>query len=342
MISDINVSVKRPIDTPNELDSKLPLTSEEADFVTQSRQVVQNVLDGKDKRKIVIVGPCSIHCIDAALEYAISLVQIIRDNPNIYFLMRVYFEKPRTSVGWKGFIYDPYLDGSNKIYHGLYTARKLLKDITALGVPVATEFLDSIIPQYLADYVAWVAIGARTTESQVHRQLASGLSAPVGFKNGTLGNTDVMVNALKACCSSHCFMGIDLDGHICQIETNGNKYCHSILRGGQNGPNYYIENVAKLTKELEKAGVSNKIMIDASHGNALSCAENQKIVISGSYNTLKRYDNVIGFMVESNINGGKQVLSETLRYGVSITDECLSLDETKKMLEELNEMLGCI
>jgi 3-deoxy-7-phosphoheptulonate synthase len=336
MITDVNIKTKRIVDTPKELTSKIPITSEEALFVEQSRQIVRDILDGKDERKILIVGPCSIHNIDVAIDYAHQLITIIDANPHLYIMMRVYFEKPRTSVGWKGFIYDPDLDGTNNINVGLFMARRLLKTITKLKIPIATEFLDSIIPQYLSDYVSWVAIGARTTESQVHRQLASGLSAPVGFKNGTLGNTDIMVNALKACQSSHCFMGVDNDGHICQIETSGNRYCHSILRGGKSGPNYYTENIAKLTQELNDAKVSNKILIDASHGNSGSNAQRQNLVINNSIPTLKMYKNVIGFMVESNIHGGRQNLSSNLEYGVSITDECLSLDETRLLVNKLS------
>lgn len=333
-ISDINIKSSEILQSPNELSNLIQITEKEKKFVYNSRKIVENIINGTDKRKIFIIGPCSIHDSRVALDYAYYLKSLINKFPNIFFIMRVYFEKPRTSVGWKGYIYDPHLNDTNNIRDGLVLSRTLLKNITALEIPIATEFLDAIIPQYLSEYVTWVAIGARTTESQVHRQLASGLSMPVGFKNGTLGNTDIMVNALKACYNSHCFLGTDKNGNICRIETSGNKNCHSILRGGKNGPNYSIENVSKLTKELLDNNVSDKIIIDASHGNSNKKCTDQIKVLMESRKTIKEYPNVIGFMIESNIEEGNQPLTTPLKYGVSITDECLSIKQTDKLINE--------
>jgi 3-deoxy-7-phosphoheptulonate synthase len=307
-------------------------------LVFDTRRDIHKVLHGADDRLIVIVGPCSIHDKKAALEYANKLKKL-RDElaHDLVVVMRVYFEKPRTTVGWKGLINDPFLDGSFKINEGLRLARELLLEINEIGVPASTEFLDTLTPQYYADLISWGAIGARTTESQVHRQLASGMSCPMGFKNGTDGNIKIAVDAIKAAAAPHFFLSVTKGGHSAIISTNGNEDCHVILRGGK-APNYDAASVEASSTELSKAGLPQRIMIDFSHANSSKQHEKQ-IEVSADVGTqmAKGDERIFGVMIESHLNGGRQDLTpgKALDYGVSITDACISWDATEKVLHQL-------
>jgi 3-deoxy-7-phosphoheptulonate synthase len=327
----INITNITDIPIPSEIINKSRLDEDDYQFINDSRITIQNILDGKDDRLLVIVGPCSIHNYESAIEYASLLSKLKYDN--LFIVMRVYFEKPRTSVGWKGFIYDPDLDNSNNINKGLTLARQLLEYITKLRVPIGVEFLDTITPQYLADLVSWGAIGARTTESQIHRQLASGLSMPIGFKNLTDGNIEKAINGIKSANNQHTFLGINEEGKVSVVETKGNNYSHLILRGGSNKSNYDIDTISSLPK-LDK-----KIIIDCSHDN---CCKNYKRQVLVALYVMRlrmlRGLNIGGIMIESNINEGKQEITNNLKYGVSITDGCLSFDSTKLLLDCLDKM----
>jgi 3-deoxy-7-phosphoheptulonate synthase len=307
-------------------------------LVFDTRRDIHKVLHGADDRLIVIVGPCSIHDKKAALEYANKLKKL-RDElaHDLVVVMRVYFEKPRTTVGWKGLINDPFLDGSFKINEGLRLARELLLEINEIGVPASTEFLDTLTPQYYADLISWGAIGARTTESQVHRQLASGMSCPMGFKNGTDGNIKIAVDAIKAAAAPHFFLSVTKGGHSAIISTNGNEDCHVILRGGK-APNFDAASVEASSTELSKAGLPQRIMIDFSHANSSKQHEKQ-IEVSADVGTqmAKGDERIFGVMIESHLNGGRQDLTpgKALDYGVSITDACISWDATEKVLHQL-------
>jgi 3-deoxy-7-phosphoheptulonate synthase len=328
-----NINIKNiiPVNNPEHIKNNSLLNQEDYEFIDKSRETIKNILDGKDNRLLVIVGPCSIHNYNSAIEYASLLSQL--QFKNLFIIMRVYFEKPRTSVGWKGFIYDPDLDNSNNINKGLTLARSLLEHITKLRIPIGVEFLDTITPQYLADLVSWGAIGARTTESQIHRQLASGLSMPIGFKNLTDGNIEKAINGIKSANNSHTFLGIDEKGKASIVETSGNKYSHLILRGGSDKPNYDIETISSLPK-LDK-----KIIVDCSHDN--SCKNYKRQILVALYimrlKMLKDL-NIGGIMLESNIYEGKQEITENLKYGVSVTDGCISFDATKTLLNNLDNM----
>ena len=330
MQTNININNINNIPIPSEIINNSRLNNNDYQFIYNSRKTIQNILDGKDNRLLVVVGPCSIHHYDTAIEYAKLLSEL--KFKNLFIVMRVYFEKPRTSVGWKGFIYDPDLDNSNNINKGLTLARKLLEEITKLRIPIGVEFLDTITPQYLADLVSWGAIGARTTESQIHRQLASGLSMPIGFKNLTDGNIDKAINGIKSANNQHTFLGINIEGKVSVVETSGNKYSHLILRGGEK-PNYDIDTIINLPK-LDK-----KIIIDCSHDN---CCKNYKRQALVALYTMRlkmlKGLNIGGIMLESNINEGKQEISNNLKYGVSITDGCLSFTSTKTLLNIIDKM----
>jgi 3-deoxy-7-phosphoheptulonate synthase len=307
-------------------------------LVFDTRREIHKVLHGADDRLVVIVGPCSIHDKKAALEYAKKL-KVLRDElaKDLVVVMRVYFEKPRTTVGWKGLINDPFLDGSFKINEGLRLARELLLEINEIGVPASTEFLDTLTPQYYADLISWGAIGARTTESQVHRQLASGMSCPMGFKNGTDGNIKIAVDAIKAAAAPHFFLSVTKGGHSAIISTNGNEDCHVILRGGK-APNYDAASVEASGTELSKAGLPQRIMIDFSHANSSKQHEKQ-IEVSADVGTQMANgdERIFGVMIESHLNGGRQDLTpgKALDYGVSITDACITWDATEKVLHQL-------
>lgn len=319
------------VNTPEKVISKYLVNHDDYNFISKSRETIKNILDGKDSRLLVVVGPCSIHNYNSALEYAHLLSQ--QTFKNLFIVMRVYFEKPRTSVGWKGFIYDPDLDGSNNINKGLDLARRLLVEITKLRIPIGVEFLDTITPQYLADLVSWGAIGARTTESQIHRQLASGLSMPIGFKNLTDGNIEKAVNGIKSANLSHTFLGIDHNGTASIVETTGNTHAHLILRGGSNKPNYDLNTISSLPH------LNKKFIVDCSHDN--SCKNYKRQVLVALYimrlKMLKGL-NIGGIMLESNLCEGRQDLSEHLTYGVSVTDPCLSWDTTHTLLHYMDNI----
>jgi 3-deoxy-7-phosphoheptulonate synthase len=323
--------------SPDDVTRELPLSDRAADVVFRARQEIQALLEGRDRRKLVIVGPCSIHDPKAALDYAARLLELReRVSDALVIVMRVYFEKPRTTVGWKGLINDPHLDGSYDIPAGIRTARGLLREIAELGLPAATEMLDPIIPQYIADLVSWTAIGARTTESQTHREMASGLSMPVGFKNGTDGSLGVAINAMIAASRTHSFLGVDGAGRVGVVRTAGNPHCHIVLRGGAAGPNYNALEVGKAVAALEKARVNSRVMIDASHDNSGKDPQRQPAVLSDVGAQIRAgEEHILGVMLESHLRAGRQELVDkaTLTYGQSITDGCIGFDATSEVLE---------
>ena len=315
--------------------------------VTQSRDVIRNILDRKDHRLFVVVGPCSIHDTKAAMDYAHRLKALAEElSDTLYIVMRVYFEKPRTTVGWKGLINDPYMDDSFKLEDGLHIGRQLLLDVLELGLPTSTEALDPISPQYLQDLISWSAIGARTTESQTHREMASGLSSPVGFKNGTDGGLTVATNALNSVANPHRFLGINGQGQVSLFTTTGNRYGHIVLRGGSAGPNYDSVHIALCEQALEKAGVSNNIMVDCSHANSSKKPELQPLVVENVANQiLEGNQSIVGLMIESHLQAGNQSIPdnlEDLEYGVSITDGCIDWETTESCLRAMQEKLHSV
>lgn len=343
--SDINVTRTVALPAPHSLIEEISKTEAQSDFISQSRQEIHSIIFGDDKRLLLVVGPCSIHDIDAGLEYGKRLAALSeRVKDRICLVMRVYFEKPRTSLGWKGLIMDPDLDGTANIDQGLRVARNFLRDIIDLGVPTATELLDPITPQYIADLVSWAAIGARTTESQTHRQMASGLSMPVGFKNGMDGTCQVAIDAIKAASGIQTFLGINRDGQASAVTTAGNQNCHVVLRGGSAGPNFDAESVAKTVAALKKAGLKEAIMIDCSHGNSSKQPEKQPEVLDAIIAQVEAGDDsIIGAMVESNLNAGSQEFpapKDQLRYGVSITDACIDWDTTEASILKAYDRLA--
>jgi 3-deoxy-7-phosphoheptulonate synthase len=336
---DVRIEDLRPLNTPDSLIDILMPSPEDISFVAASRQQTEAILARKDDRLLVVVGPCSIHDEAAALEYAELLrVEAARFDNELLIVMRVYFEKPRTTVGWKGFINDPNLDETYDINRGLELARKLLLELTKMKVAAATEFLDTISPQYIADLVTWGAIGARTVESQVHRQLASGLSMPVGFKNGTRGNIDIALDAIRAARGSHQFLSVTKDGRCAIVKTKGNDTCHVILRGGSDGPNFSAEHLAQVSASLLKAGLIDSIMVDCSHGNSNKDHRNQPSVADSLAQQMAAGNHSItGVMIESHLVEGKQDTKpgQALVHGQSITDACISWDDTVPVLETL-------
>ena len=328
-----------PLATPAQIFSELPLTRGQADVVLSGREEIAAILNGADDRLLLVVGPCSVHDVDAGLDYARRLSAKAEElSADLRVVMRVYFEKPRTTTGWKGMINDPHLDGSGDVNAGLRVARSLLLEVLALGLPIGCEFLDPITPQYISDTVAWGAIGARTTESQIHRQLASGLSMPVGFKNGTDGSVGVAVDAVRAAAVPHAFAGIDVHGTPAVHHTRGNPDCHIILRGGRGTPNYGPETVAEALRLLDAAGLPGRLLIDASHDNSGKDHSRQPGVVSDLAGRLIAGErSIVGVMLESFIAGGRQQLRAAggLTYGQSITDACLSWDETVGVIDEL-------
>ncbi len=336
-INNLRVKSFEAIASPTEVMKRAKITRRAAETVMAGRQAIQDVLDGKDKRKIVIVGPCSIHNADAAIEYAEKLkVLRKRVEDKMVIVMRAYFEKPRTTIGWKGFIYDPYLDDTYSLKDGVILARKLLVHINDIGIPTGTEVLGPIVIQYYSDLICWSAIGARTAESQTHRELASGLSMPVGFKNGTEGNVDVAVNAIIAADSEHGFLGMDDQGKIAVVNTMGNPYGHIILRGGVSGPNYSAGEVAKAVNFCRKAGVKPRILIDCSHANSEKDYRNQAKVWWDVWGQIKAGSgSIMGVMLESNLFEGSQKVGGgwgELKHGVSVTDSCIGWKETKELV----------
>ena len=334
--------VKRLI-TPAQLKAKLPITEAVNRTVVEGREVIQRILDGTDPRLLVVIGPCSIHDETSALEYAGKLVALSREVADrIFVVMRVYFEKPRTTIGWKGMIYDPNLDGSDDVELGLHHARELLLKVNALGLPAGTEFLDPIVPQYLDDLVAWAAIGARTTESQTHRQMASGLSMPVGFKNGTDGGLQVAVDAMLSARHPHSFLGIDGGGLTSIVRTTGNPYGHVVLRGGKAGTNYDPDSIAAAAAALKKAGLPAGLMVDCSHANSAKVfARQEEVWNSLVQQRLAGSKAIVAAMVESHLQEGSQPLvadRSKLRYGVSVTDACVGWETTERMLRHAYEV----
>jgi 3-deoxy-7-phosphoheptulonate synthase len=342
-IHNINVIAKEKLPSPRTLKAILPLTQSAKETVLNSRNDLISILDGKDKRLIVVVGPCSIHDIDAAKDYASRLKHLSDDLSDVFhILMRVYFEKPRTTVGWKGLINDPNIDDTFQIDKGVHIARSLLIHLNEIGLPVATEALDPIMPQYLGDLISWTAIGARTAESQTHREIASGLSTPVGFKNGTDGSLSVAINAIKSAQNSHHFLGLNDSGQVTVYKTKGNRYSHVVLRGGPQ-PNYDKQNIALCEKKLKAEGLPPRIMIDCSHGNSNKDFNLQPMVAHSSIDQVLDYNHsIIGFMLESNIEEGNQQIPEDLselKYGVSLTDACMNWETTEALLSEAAERL---
>ena len=343
-LENINVKSQDILITPDKLKEDIPLTDAAKATVVKGRQEIRDILDRKDHRLFVVVGPCSIHDTKAAIEYGERLKKLAAEiDDTILLVMRVYFEKPRTTVGWKGLINDPHINDTFKIEDGLHIGRKLLTDLAEMGLPTATEALDPISPQYLQDLISWSAIGARTTESQTHREMSSGLSCAVGFKNGTDGGLDVAVNALLSVSSPHSFLGINNEGRVAIINTNGNKYGHVVLRGGNNKPNYDSVSVAVAEKALEKSNITKNIMVDCSHANSNKDPALQPLVMENVTNQIiEGNKSIIGLMVESHLNWGNQKTPEDLsqlQYGVSITDACIDWETTEKSLRDMHAKL---
>ncbi len=343
-LENLNVEVIRELITPAQLKAEMPLTAAVDSAIRSARGVVRDILDRRDQRLFLVVGPCSIHDPVAALDYAQRLRELAHEVEDALFLvMRVYFEKPRTTTGWKGLVNDPHLNDSFRIEEGLRIARKLLIDIVSLGLPAATEALDPISPQYLQDLIAWSAIGARTTESQTHREMASGLSCAVGFKNGTDGGLTVAINALKSVSSPHRFLGIDSKGRVAVIHTRGNPHGHIVLRGGTQGPNYDSVHIALCERELAAAGVDQNIVVDCSHANSNKDHALQALVLDNVANQIIEGNrSIVGAMLESNLEAGNQPIPadlSRLRYGVSVTDACMDWNDTERAIRSLRSKL---
>lgn len=342
-LNNVNISAEQILVTPEELKAKYPLSVNDEANITAARQTIADILHGRDKRLLVVCGPCSIHDPEAALEYAARLKTLADETKDsLFIVMRVYFEKPRTTVGWKGLINDPHMDGSFDMEHGLHLARQLLLKLIKMGLPLATEALDPNSPQYLGDLFSWSAIGARTTESQTHREMASGLSMPVGFKNGTDGSLGTAINAMKAASMPHRFMGINQSGQVCLLQTQGNANGHIILRGGKT-PNYEAEHVKECEVQMAKAGLNASLMIDCSHGNSNKDFRRQTEVVSSVLAQLKAGNrSIIGIMLESHIHEGNQSSDQPrtdMIYGVSVTDACISWETTDALLRKVHQEL---
>lgn len=347
LIEDVNIRSIDVLITPDELKKNLPLTDKAAESVLNGRNVIRDILDHKDHRLFLVVGPCSIHDVEAAKDYAGRLKKLADEvQDTIYLVMRVYFEKPRTTVGWKGLINDPHMDDSFRIEEGLHIGRKLLVDLNEMGLPCATEALDPNSPQYLHDLIAWSAIGARTTESQTHREMSSGLSSPVGFKNGTDGGLKVAINALLSMSNPHSFLGVDEQGKIAIINTKGNPYGHVVLRGGDGKPNYDSVSVALAERELEKSKLNANIMIDASHANSNKDPALQPLVMENVTNQiLEGNKSIVGMMIESHIKHGRQDIPKDLsqlEYGKSVTDGCIDWETTEKAIRNMHDKLKSV
>jgi 3-deoxy-7-phosphoheptulonate synthase len=332
---DLHIEELRPLISPAILMEEIPLDEDTGSSINQAREEIANIIAGRDDRLLVVVGPCSIHDTEAALEYAKKLLAVIQQHQSeLLIVMRVYFEKPRTTVGWKGLINDPKLDGSFNINHGLRIARGFLMDIAKMGIPTGCEFLDTISPQFFADLVSWGAIGARTTESQIHRELASGLSMPVGFKNGTDGSIQIAIDAIGAASHSHHFLSVTKQGISAIVTTRGNKDCHVILRGSNKGPNYDKDSIQQAIALLEKNNLPAQLMVDCSHGNSSKDFSRQPIVAAEVAQQISQGSHSInGVMIESNLFEGNQKAPE--KYGVSITDACIGWEDTVSTLELL-------
>lgn len=343
-LTNLNVESQEILITPDSLKADIPVTEEAYQVISTGRDAVRNILNRKDHRIMVVIGPCSIHDPKMAIEYAKRLKALSEEvDDTLLLVMRVYFEKPRTTTGWKGLINDPHLNDSFKIEEGLHIGRQLLLDIAHIGLPTATEALDPISPQYLQDLISWSAIGARTTESQTHREMASGLSSAVGFKNGTDGSLDVAINALKSVSSPHRFLGINQQGQVAIIHTKGNKFGHVVLRGGAGKPNYDSVSVALCEDTLRKAGVATNIMVDCSHANSNKDHGLQPLVADNVTNQiLEGNTSIMGLMIESNLEEGNQPIPEKLsdlKPGVSITDACIGWNSTEQLLRSMRDKL---
>ena len=343
-LTNVNVASQDVLITPEQLKQEIPLTEIARQSVIEGRETIKNILDRKDDRLFIVVGPCSIHDVEAAKDYAQRLKALSEKvSDTLYIVMRVYFEKPRTTVGWKGLINDPHLDDTFELEEGLHIGRKLLVELAEMGLPLATEALDPISPQYLQDTIAWSAIGARTTESQTHREMTSGLSMPIGFKNGTDGGLEVATNALKSASHPHSFLGINQAGQVAVIRTKGNTYGHVVLRGGNGKPNYDSVSVALCEKDLDKAKLPQNIMVDCSHANSNKDPALQPLVMENVANQiLEGNKSIVGLMIESNIGWGNQSIpadKSELQYGVSVTDACIDWETTEKTLLEMADKL---
>lgn len=346
-LNNINVVSQDLLPTPAQVKADLPISEAARATVLQGRETVRAILERQDPRLFVVVGPCSIHDLDAAREYAARLKALADEvGDALYLVMRVYFEKPRTSVGWKGLINDPHMDDSFHIEKGLCMARQLLLELAEIGLPTATEALDPITPQYLSDLITWTAVGARTTESQTHREMASGLSTPVGFKNGTDGSLAVAVNALHSVSRPHHFLGINQDGQIAVFHTRGNRDGHVVLRGGGGRPNYDSVSIALAEEELQKSGLRSNIVVDCSHDNSMKDHTLQPLVVENVCNQiLEGNGSVVGLMLESNLHEGNQPVPDDLsklRYGVSVTDACVDWQTTERVLRDAAEKLRVV
>ncbi|EKO3394126.1 3-deoxy-7-phosphoheptulonate synthase [Vibrio fluvialis] len=342
-LSDINIVDEQILITPDALKDKLPLSDNARRFIRESRQTIADIIHKRDHRLLIVCGPCSIHDVEAAKEYAKRLKALSEQlKDQLYIVMRVYFEKPRTTVGWKGLINDPHLDGTFDIEHGLHVGRQLLVELAEIEIPLATEALDPISPQYLADTFSWAAIGARTTESQTHREMASGLSMPIGFKNGTDGSLSTAINAMQAASSSHRFMGINREGQVALLTTQGNANGHVILRGGKQ-TNYDSVSVAECEEELAKVGLDSALMVDCSHANSRKDYRRQPLVAEDVIHQIREGNqSIIGLMIESHLNEGNQSSDlplDQMAYGVSITDACINWASTEALLRHAHQEL---
>ena len=338
-LDNLNVEQQEVLITPEQLKAQLPVSEAVRKAISNYRETVRNIVDRRDPRMLVVVGPCSIHDTDAAIEYAGRLKTLADDiAEQVFIVMRAYFEKPRSTVGWKGLINDPHLDDSFKVAEGLQIGRQLLLELSQMGLPLATEALDPITPQYMQDLISWSAIGARTTESQTHREMASGLSCPVGFKNGTDGSLGVAVNALESVANPHRFLGINPAGQVSVIQTKGNAHAHVVLRGGSSGPNYEPEHIQACEAALAKLGLTQSIMVDCSHANSNKDHRQQSVVVDSVLEQISQgNESITGLMIESHLSEGNQNINNAdgLRYGVSITDACIDWDETDALLRNL-------
>ena len=345
LVNNVNVLSQELLPTPEQVKRELPLSGQAEQTVVAGRQVIRDILDRRDPRMFVVVGPCSIHDVEAAMEYAAKLKTLAAQvKDQLFLVMRVYFEKPRTTVGWKGLINDPDMDDSFHIEKGLFLARKILLDLAELGLPTATEALDPISPQYLGDLVTWTAIGARTTESQTHREMASGLSTPVGFKNGTDGSLSVAINALHSVSRAHHFLGINQAGQCAVFRTRGNAYGHIVLRGGGGKTNYDSASIAQCEHELTQAGLANNIVVDCSHGNSNKNPAMQPMVVDVCVDQIVAGNqSIVGLMLESNLLAGTQPINggrANLKYGISVTDPCISWETTEETLLRAAERIA--
>ena len=346
-IDNINVSAFDPMPSPEEIHARLPLTASAASLVMHGREVLRNILDRRDPRLFVVVGPCSIHDPVAGLDYAQRLKALADAvGETLYLVMRVYFEKPRTTTGWKGYINDPDMDDSFRVDQGMHKAREFLLQLAELGMPTGTEALDPIAPQYLGDLMSWTAIGARTTESQTHREISSGLSTPVGFKNGTNGDVGIAVNAILSASRPHSFLGINGQGHTAIVRTLGNRYGHLVLRGGDGRPNYDTVSVQMAEQALRKAGLPSNIVVDCSHANSYKKHDLQPLVMADAVNQVRLGNqSLVGMMIESNIVAGNQAIPDDLsqlKYGCSVTDACVDWETTEKMIRDAAALLRTV